>query len=213
MNFWTFLFGLILVIIWIVSAGYLTQASVFLTPYQDKDPELHNAYIFAFSAAFLVWSIVAIFILLLFLSYYGVISLFGSDEDESQEQYPRNSESWSTIIFLSLSLILIIITGSLAAAVASSLNNSPNYSPSISKLKIAYDDSLIAAGLSLGTIGILVIGGIVYFLTRYEYRTSNPNLIEEQRALQQKQLELQRQEEEFEQKKSEFFALQHEKME
>ena len=192
MNIWTFLFGLLLVIIWIISAGYLTQANIFLTAYKDKDAELHNAYIFSFSAAFLVWGLIAIFLFLVFLSLYGVISLFGSEPSTS------DSTSWSSTIFLILAIILITITGALAAATASSISKSPNYNSSINKLQIAYDDSLIAAGLSLGAVLIIIVGVIVYFATRYEYQGSTLSLEEAESQLQRKQLQLEEQQRQIE---------------
>jgi hypothetical protein len=202
MNFWTFLFGLLLVIILIVSAGYLTQANLFLTAYKDKDPELHNAYIFSFSAAFLVWGLIALFLFLVFLSLYGVISLFGSEPSTS------DSTSWSSTIFLVLALILIAITGGLAAATASAISNSPNYNSSITKLQTAYDDSLIAAGLSLGAVLIIIIGTIVYWATKYEYQGSTIRLQEAQAQLEQRRLELDNQQRQLNEAEAKFRAQQ-----
>ena len=64
-SFWNFAFGAILIIIWIISGGFVTQANVFLGPYKNKDQYLHSAYWYTFWAAFVTWTLIGIFILLI----------------------------------------------------------------------------------------------------------------------------------------------------
>lgn len=82
-SFWNFAFGALLVIIWIISGGFVTQANVFLSPYKNTDADIHRAYWFTFWAAFVTWFLVGIFIILVILSVIGVVALFGSGAGEA----------------------------------------------------------------------------------------------------------------------------------
>lgn len=153
------------------------------------DSDIYRADTFAFWAAFVTWFLVALFVVLLILSGVGIVALFGSGAGEagvaaegaeseaalsrySQAKNYANSPqgqseittgiSWATLAFLIFALILISVTGVLSALAASSLAKSPNYNPSVSQLKRAYDDAIIAASISLGAVGLLIIGIIVY---------------------------------------------------
>lgn len=193
-SFWNFAFGALLVLIWIVAGGYVTQANVFLGPYKNTDADLHRAYWFTFWAAFVTWFLVGIFILLVILSVIGVVSLFGSGAGEAGvaaegaegaegeaelsrstrgKNYAKSPEgqeniktgvSWATIAFLVFALILVGITGVLSALAASSMVKSQNYKPSVEKLKRAYNNCIIAASMCLGAGGLLIIGIITYFI-------------------------------------------------
>ena len=187
-SFWNFVFGAILIITWIIAGGFVSQANTLLRPFQDRDNDLQRAYTFTFWAAFVTWFLVVLFILLIILSILGFVALFGSgvgeagaaaEEAETTESLayrniysnPSITEtgiSWFTIGFLIFALILIGITGVLSAIAASSIANSPHYNPSVNDLKKAYDNCIIAASLSLGIGGLLIIGIIIYFVVGYE---------------------------------------------
>ncbi|CAH6419025.1 Hypothetical protein HVR_LOCUS213 [uncultured virus] len=223
-SFWNFLFGALLVIIWVVAGGFVTKANVQLSDYKNTDEYLHRAYWFTFWAAFVTWTLVGIFIILVILSVLGVVALFGSGAGEAgvaaeggvegaeggealesesvksrsaraqnvikspQEQGAFNEGiSWITIGFLIFALILVGITGVLAASAASSMIKSPNYNPSISKLNTAYTDCIIAACLCLGAGGLLIIGIIVYFIVgeqRKKKLEAQEKLVQKERALE-----------------------------
>lgn len=180
-SFWNFLFGAILVVIWIVAGGYVTQASVYLTSYRNNDDNLNTAYWFTFWAAFVTWFLVGVFIILVILSIIGVAALFGSgvgevglaaegaEGAEFEQAAFRSSNtsggfSWLTIIFLLFALGLVITTGVLSAIAANSIAQSPNYDPNNDTLKTAYTDCIIAASMCLAAAGILIIGTIIYFI-------------------------------------------------
>jgi len=220
-SFWNFLFGAILVIVWIISGGFVTQANVFLTSYKDKDSDLSRAYWYSFSAAFITWFLIGVFIILIILSVIGLVALFGSGVGEAGaaaeeaetarvaaeaeftlsrkgiRNYATSPQgqstittgiSWFTIGFLVFALLLVVTTGILSALAASSMTQSHNFDPSDSKLKTAYNDCIIAASLSLGAAGLLIIGIIVYFVVGLERQRK----IDAQKKLEQKreQLEL-----------------------
>ena len=42
-SFWNFLFGIILVILWIIAGVYITQASTILSSYSNRDSYLSQA--------------------------------------------------------------------------------------------------------------------------------------------------------------------------
>jgi hypothetical protein len=137
------------------------------------------------------WFLIALFILLVILSVLGVVALFGSGVGEAgvaaeegsvaEESYTSrylNSQqgqdnintgiSWFTIGFLFFALILVSITGVLSAIAATDIAASPNYDPSVPNLKTAYNDCIIAASISLGAAGLLIIGSIIYFIVGYQ---------------------------------------------
>lgn len=217
-SWWTFIFGLILISVWVVSGGFLTQANVFLTGYKNKDGELDKAYNYTFWAAFILWFIVALFVLLLFLSIVGVVALFGSGagevaEAESVEErnlvansgthspsgYGGSSWSWTTVIFFLVVFVLVLITGGLAAAAFVAIGDSPNFNTSDSKLKTAYDDCSIAAVISILTAVILIVGFLTYMVTRYEYSSPNQSLYRERVELAEKEKKIKIQERRLEQ--------------
>lgn len=82
-SFWNFAFGAILVLVWVIAGGFITQSNVFLGPYKNKDDYLHKAYWYSFWAAFITWTLIGIFILLVILSVIGVVALFGSGVGEA----------------------------------------------------------------------------------------------------------------------------------
>ena len=75
--------------------------------------------------------------------------------------------SWFTILWLIIAIILVIVTGVLAALTAGNMIKSPHYHQ-IVPLETAYKDAVIAAVLSLGSTGILFIGIIIYLVLRYQ---------------------------------------------
>ena len=190
-TFWNFLFGAILVVIWILAGGFVTKANILLTPYKNSDTDMHKAYWFTFWAAFVTWFLIALFILLVILSILGVVALFGSGVGEagaaaeegsaaeggfsqnyltSQQGQDTLNEgiSWLTLGFFIFALILVGITGVLSAIAASAMVQSSHYDPTVANLKTAYDDCIIAASICLGAGGLLILGIIIYFIVGLE---------------------------------------------
>lgn len=181
-SFLNFLFAIILVIIWIIAGGYITKATIDIHPYENLDNDFKKARQYTYWGAFITWTLIGIFILLVLLSVLGVVALFGSgageaeaaEEAEAKEtsklsSYSKNfagkkGTSWETIGFLVFALILVSISGVLAALSASSLGKSSNFDNTNSKMRSAYHSCVVAAILCLGAAGILIIGIIVYFI-------------------------------------------------
>lgn len=184
-SFWNFVFGAVLVVIWVVAGGFITAASLNLTAFRDTDENLHRAYWFAFWAAFVTWTLVIIFVILVILSIIGLVALFGSGvgeagvaegaaaEEGGFSEYASSPEgqqlltqgiSWFTIAFLVFALILVGITGVLSTIAASSMAASSNFNRNSQALNTAYTDCIVAASMCLGAAGILLIGIITYFI-------------------------------------------------
>lgn len=68
----------VLLLIWAVSGGFITSANVKLGSYKKEDTYLNNAYWNTFAAAFVTWTLIGIIILLIILSFVGVVALFTS---------------------------------------------------------------------------------------------------------------------------------------
>lgn len=194
---WIFLLAVILLTIWIITGGYVTQANVYLTPYK-KDPDLSQAYGDTFWAAFITWLIVGIFVLLVILAIVGIVALFGTGVGEvgvaaeaggvaeessavsevqskpgfNYNQYKPGARtiSWTSFIFLLGAIILVGVTGIYAAAAARHIAASSMYNPNNYKMKKAYDNCIKAAVLSLGSVGLLIIVTIGYFIYQYVQR-------------------------------------------
>ena len=190
-TFFTFAFSALLIIIWIIAGGFITQASVYLHATRDKDPDLHNAYWFSFWAAFVTWTLVAIFLILIGLSIFGVIGLFstGVGEEGLAAEYATGKSastsvtsnlSWITIGFLILALILVLVTGVLSALTAKHIRASKNYDPTDPHQHRAYIDAIVAASLCLGAGGLLVIGMIAYFIIAWQASSKANELAQQQ---------------------------------
>lgn len=207
-SFWNFAFGAILVIIWIIAGVFITRASILLTSFRDTDDNFHRAYWFTFWAAFTTWALIAIFIILVILSIVGVVALFGSGVGEAgllaegaegesalsqfqgvDGQLVTQGISWLTIAFLIFALILVSITGVLAAIAAYSLAASPKFDRSNENQNTAYIDCIIAASMCLGAGGLLIIGIIIYFIVGYRRQQERNKELEQIRLLRRRALQ------------------------
>lgn len=80
-----------------------------------------------------------------------------------------------TWVFLISSIILVSITGVLSAVTASEIKSSGFPIGNGTQLKSAYDSAIIAASLSLGAVGFLLIGAIVYAVYTNKKKNPKPN--------------------------------------
>lgn len=83
MAFWQVTFSVLLLVIWVIAGGYITQTSRYVGYYKSNDTHLDSAYWYAFWAAFITWTLIGIFLLLVILAVAGVIALFGSGAGEA----------------------------------------------------------------------------------------------------------------------------------
>ena len=187
MSFWNILFATILLIIWVLSGGFITETSIKLTPYKDRDSFLNRAYWSAFWASFVTWTLVIISIILVILAIVGVGALFGSGAGEAVEagelvessnasqalKVTNQGISWVAILFLVVALILVSVTGVLSAIAANDIRQSPNYTVLDANLQKAYDSAIIAACLCLGSGGLLLIGITTYSIIRIVHSSTN----------------------------------------
>jgi hypothetical protein len=203
---WGIILIVLLLIIWIIAGGYITQANVYLSPLKNTDNLFQQAYNYTFWAAFITWTLVGIFILIIILAIFGVVALFGSGAGEAEvaagevkeeesiyskvyKQYQKNQSSqssqpeesgmsWLTIVFLFIAAILLSITGILAAISAEDMTKSHSFDENNNNIAVAYNDCIIAAILSLTSVGLLVLAVIAYlFIGFFSERHKNTAVV------------------------------------
>lgn len=189
-SLWSFLITTVLVVIFIVVGGYMTQAADYLRGYRKQDPLIDKAYRYCVYVAIIVWSIVALVIIIISLAVTGIVALFSTGvgevgvaaeagegatvEEGASRNFTGNNPnlgsgiSWITFGFLILAMILVTIAGVLAAQAAAALKSSPKYNPDNRYKVKAYDNCRTSAILSLGAVGLLLLSVTFYLL--YEYR-------------------------------------------
>lgn len=159
-----FVFAVVLILIWIVTGGYATQANVYLTDYKRDDADLKQAWNLTFAVAFVTWFLIGVAIIIVCIMFFTgageAEAAEGEAEAEESELSGNKKNSTLINIFFLVSFILVLVTGFLSMFSAISIRKSPNYSASISKLKTAYNNCIIAASFSLGSVGLLIIGFI-----------------------------------------------------
>jgi hypothetical protein len=181
-NFWIFVFTLVLLILWIVAGVYITRANLILQNYQKVDDNFLNAFNYSYWAAFVTWFLVALFVLLILLSFIGLGVLFSSGVGETGAlatewaRYGNDPElvglleskiSWWAVGSLVVALILVGVTGVLSALAANWLVTSKNFDPNNANQYTAYVDCIIAASICLGAGGLLIIGLIIYLVVGF----------------------------------------------
>ena len=184
---WGIIFIVILLLIWIIAGGYITQANVYLGEFKNNDDLFKQAYDYTFWGAFITWTLVGIFILIIILAIFGVVALFGSGAGEAEvaageeesiyskayKQYQQNNSadqegiSWLTITFLFIALVLLSVTGILAAISAEDMTKSHFFDQNNNNIKVAYNNCVIAAILCLTSVGLIVLGLIGYMFASF----------------------------------------------
>ena len=172
MSGWSILYIIILIIVFLISVGLITQASTKIGDNQT-DPNLQYAYKITTTIAVIIWVSIA----LLIIGFIGgLIAYFysGAEEASLVESYANASQSswWDTIsyiVFIIIFIILIVI-GIYSAIAAVYISKYTGYKNSVDIL-IAFDDCCYSAGLSLGTI-LLIIG--IWIVSYFYNRPSIP---------------------------------------
>jgi hypothetical protein len=168
----------------VISGGFITQANADLGKYKSNSSNVNTAYWLTFWAAFVTWTLIGIFIILVILACFGFIEIFGavSAVAEANPQIVSSSEtatgiSWVTMGFLLFSLALVVITGVLSAMAASSLNSGSNPSQQ------AYSNCIISSCMCLASGGLLLIGTIVYVVIKNNQKKKQQELIAKEELL------------------------------
>jgi ABC-type sulfate transport system permease component len=154
---------IVLIIIFFISAGLLTQASTKIGP-NTTDPHLSYAYKITTWIAVLTWVIVALIIIgiiVYFFFYAEAAPEIAVANAYKQLQSKPETLSTGLTIFLVIIILLVLIVGILAAIAASSISNYSGYKTNADIYR-AYEDSAISAVLCLGSLGILV-GILIYY--------------------------------------------------
>jgi len=156
-----------MLLIWIVSGGFLTQASTFLHGSRD-DRNISKAYWLTFAAAFMTWFLIGMTIIVVILIIAGVVGLtagtggadlaVGAEEAATMPIGP--AMSWGTILLCVAAAILIATSGSLGAAAAYYIRKSGKYkeTPTVQHIHKAYKWCIIAACMCLVGFFLVVSG-------------------------------------------------------
>ncbi|CAH6419527.1 Hypothetical protein POVR2_LOCUS29 [uncultured virus] len=137
---------IVFIVILIVSLVYITRASVAVSG--TSDPSLEQAYTYLAWTSGVLWSVIAVAIIAsIALVVFGpeFLPLFGKT---------------FIYLFLFMTIAVVIAIGVMAAIAASYIAQSPSVSKD--DIKKAYDDCIIAAVITLGSIGLMLIG---YYIT------------------------------------------------
>lgn len=188
-SYWGILLAIVLILIWIIAGGYITQANIKIRGFEGNDEFFRRANNYAFWAAFITWFLVALFVLLMILAIVGVVGLFSTGAGEAEvaageageveaaskeessasklyKQYSQENNnggvSWSTIIVLFFAMVLVGITGVLGALAADQLKQSHLFTDTNPDMVTAYNDCVITAVICLGVDGLLILGVIFY---------------------------------------------------
>lgn len=172
----------VLIVIWIIAGVYISMASAKLGPYsingsssKEGDSFIQKAYTYATWAAAITWIILILIIAGLILSVIGVIALFSSGVGEAAVAYSAaggdstavgaagSGLSWLAIFFLVLLIGLLITTGILSSLTLTSIAQSKLYQKNAA-VTAAHHDSLITMVLTFGSLFLLIIGFLLYYL-------------------------------------------------
>jgi amino acid transporter len=156
------IFIIILLILFLISAGLLTQASTKIGP-NTTDPHLSYAYTITTWIAVLTWILVALVFIGIF--FYFMFYAETAPEMELVNVYNQIKQpaglGWISILILIIVVLLVLIVGIFSAIAASNIAQYSGYKtqPDIYR---AYEDCAISAILCLGSLGI-IIGVLIYY--------------------------------------------------
>jgi len=202
-SYWGILLAVVLILIWIIAGGYITQANIKIRGFEGSDEFFRKANNYAFWAAFITWFLVTLFILLIILAVVGVVGLFSTGAGEAEvavgeageaasaeesttsklyKQY-QNSQgtdeggiSWSTIILIFFAMVLVGITGVLGALAADQLKQSHLFTDTNPDMVTAYNDCVITAIICLGVDGLLILSVIFYLFIGFFETNKSTNI-------------------------------------
>ena len=148
-----------------VSGGYSTDAARRVTDITgwDSYPDLRSAHTLLSWSAVAAWLGLALVIILLVLYF-----IYGFETIEI-------TGNLVTYLFLFGVLGLVILVGVLSAVAADKINKA-----NVSDNKGAYKQAIIAAVLSLGTLGIIILLAIIKYMIKKKATEGNHYLLKEQ---------------------------------
>jgi multisubunit Na+/H+ antiporter MnhG subunit len=176
MSWFLSIIALILIIIFLISAGLLTQASIKIGP-SSGNVDLEYAYKITTWIAVLTWLILALIIIGIIVYYVFYFESGGPEISAVSNVVDQYSDTLGTglTIFLLIISILVLIVGIFATIAAIDISRSPGYTLNVDVYR-AYEDCAVSAGLSLGAIG-LIIGLIIYYNISSSYdNVKNENI-------------------------------------
>lgn len=162
--------GIILIALLVIVAIELIKMASKITGLEgySDDQDLKNAHKYAsWGASVAVLSVAGIIIFFIFIGYIFIASKAG------------------TLLMLLFIIAALIATGVLAIIATIDLKKSKYFDSSNPDCKSAYDDGIIASVLAIGTLGLGLIGGTIYYISSQK----KANAIKKQKAAEKKRTE------------------------
>lgn len=183
MNFWVAFAAILLLTIWVIAGGFVTQASTLFHEPRNFNDYSHRAYWYTFWAAFVTWTLVGIALIAAFLSMFGIFEIFsiGSVAQVLNPNSKARGVSFGTVILLLVCLALVTTTGVLSALAAYNIKASNLITENTPQLQKGYDDCVIAAVMSLSAAGLLVIIFIAYIIVSQVRKGKEQKIIDRKR--------------------------------
>lgn len=189
MNFWVALAGLVLIAIWVVAGGFITQASTLFHATRVVNEQANRAYWYAFWAAFVTWTLVGLSLIAAFLSIFGIFEIF-SFASVATVLTPNSKPkgvSASTVLFLLFAMGLVFTTGILSALSAYNIQQSGVLNVNDERVNKGYRDCIIAAVASLTAGGLIVIAIIVVIVLGQIRKGKETKIIEQKQRISKKE--------------------------
>lgn len=130
--------------IWTVSGVYISQAAVALGGSTDAD--VKNAYWYALAASITIWILALVTFILYILSIFGVVDVLTPTSD--------GHLSTGGVLYVIAMILIVIVVGVLSLLAAISLGKA-GPPPELSS---AFHSTLIASGLTLGSLALIFLG-------------------------------------------------------
>jgi len=169
------IFGIIFIILIAITAVAATYAikserTLANNPSFPTDPDLLNAHKYLTIAGIVGWTTIGIIILLIILYF-----VFGAETIVY-------TGSIVTIILGLISVALAATVGILSTIGAIDMKKSPNFTNQ-GLDKEAYDDAIIAAVCGVGSVGLLIVILIIYWVNRYRRSAREAKAVKNQEQL------------------------------
>lgn len=163
---------LIALILLIVAGVFATKAAVDVARVKDygKDPDLSHAHKYLTASAVMTWVSVGLGFIVLIIGFSaGVYFSPGPAHQATFETVSKTATGGhgiggtSMIVLTVITTILLLMTGILSAVAASDMKKSKVAGE---LYKSGYNSAITAAVIAIGSIGLFVIGMIVYFVSK-----------------------------------------------
>ena len=173
----------VLLLLWIITGGFITEANIYLDKYKDSNTYLNKAWKYTFAVAFMTWFIVALAIIGIVALVFGGGEALGIKFAKSQQNNLKkgklpNIELYIIIFFL-FALSLLIISSVLAVVSYTEIEKNLKLQNGINNNDInkAYTSTKYGFIFGFISVGLALILLLVYII-KYEKDRKNENKLD-----------------------------------